>query len=85
MGEKKKVRTRKQSRQRKQEKEMRKGDGNWTEWLQRDFLSLKFCDLTGKEKMEKYKKVYIKSIHLFKNKIQNYSCLLKRSHNLFLF
>ena len=64
---------------------MRKGDGNWTEWLQRDFLSLKFCDLTGKEKMEKYKKVYIKSIHLFKNKIQNYSCLLKRSHNLFYF
>ena len=70
MGEKKKVRTRKQSRQRKQEKEVRKGDGNWTEWLQRDFLSLKFCDLIGKEKMETYQKVYIKSTHLFKDKIQ---------------
>lgn len=79
------MRTRKQSRQRKQEKEKRKGDGNWTEWLQRDFLSLKFCDLIGKEKMETYQKVYIKSSHLFKDKIQNYSCLLKRSHNLFYF
>ena len=47
---------------------MRKGDGNWTEWLQRDFLSLKFCDLTGKEKMEKYKKLYstcIKTLFIY--------------------
>ena len=85
MGEKKKVRTWKQSWQRSREKEKRKGDGNWTEWFQRDFLSLKYCDLIGKGKMEKYQKVYIKSSHLFKNKIQNFLCLLKRSHNLFLF
>lgn len=79
------MRTRNRAGKESRKREKRKGDGNWTEWFQRDFLSLKFCDLIGKEKMEKYQKVYIKSSHLLKNKIQNYLCLLKGSHNLFYF